>query len=119
MARFQFGILSLGAFLLIVAAWIAAWLLALVETSNLVPLILLSSGVWIVIVACLKAFSAEREGAFSNFSWGTLFIVIGGSLYLINQGMEPLYTVVFVLILVGVLAVATALRSGRRKSSSS
>ncbi len=99
---------------MIVAVWIAAWLLGFIAAANIVPLILLSSGVWIVVVAGLKAMSPEKEGAFSNFGWGTLFIVLGGSLYMISMGMEPLYTVVFVLILVGALAVATALRSSRK-----
>lgn len=114
MAKFQLGVLSLGVFLMIVAVWIAAWLLGVIVAANIVPLVLLFSGVWIVVVAGLKATGPEKEGAFSSFGWGTLFIVLGGSLYMINMGMEPLYTVVFVLILVGALAVATALRSIRK-----
>jgi hypothetical protein len=114
LAKFQLGVLSLGVFLIIVAVWVAAWLLEFVEPVNIVPLVLMSSGVWIVVVAGLKAVSPEKEGAFSNLSWGTLFIVLGGSLYMINMGMEPLYTVVFVLVLVGALAVVTALRSSRK-----
>lgn len=113
MAKLQLGLLSFGVFLVIVAVWIAAWILTVITTENLVPLILLSSGVWTVVVAGLKAIKPE-EGAFSTFGWGMLFIVLGGSLYMVNTGMHPLYTVVFVLALIGILAVATALRSVRR-----
>jgi hypothetical protein len=116
LVRLNLGLLSLGAFLIIIALWVAAWILQAVIIENLVPLILLSSGVWTVVVAGLKAVRHEGNGtgAFSTFGWGMLFIVLGGSLYLINAGMDPLYTVVFILILVGALAVATALRSARR-----
>jgi len=113
LARFQLGLLSFGVFLVIVAVWIAAFLLELILVENIVPLILLSSGVWTVVTAGLKAVKPE-EGAFSTFSWGMLFIVLGGSLYMINTGMNPMYTVVLVLALIGVLAVAAALRSSRK-----
>lgn len=109
------GTLSFGVFLIIVAIWISAWILGSITIPNLVPLILLSSGVWTVIVAGLKSASQEeKHGAFSTFGWGMLFIVLGGSLYLINAGMDPLYTVVFIMVLIGALAVATALRSIRK-----
>ena len=113
MAKRYFGVLSLGAFLIILAIWIAALLLAAITTSDLVPLILLSSGIWIIIVAGIK--TAKHEGdSFSTFSWGMLFIVLGGSLFMVNKGMEILYTVVFILLLIGALAVVAALKIIRK-----
>lgn len=115
MARVHLRLLTLGVFLIIVAVLIAAWMLALISAESLVPLILLSSGVWTVIVAGLKAVSPQgKGGAFSTFGWGMLFIVLGGSLYMVNMGMNPVYIVVFVLALVGALAVAAASRSFRK-----
>lgn len=115
MARFHLRLLSFGVFLIIVATWIAAWGLALITASNLVPLILLSSGIWTAIVAGIKAVKPEREeGAFSTFGWGMLLIVVGGSLYMVNVGMNPMFVIVFVLALIGALAVAAALQSGRK-----
>ena len=114
MAKLHLGVLSFGVFLIIVAFWIAAWLLAIITPANIVPLILLSSGVWIIVVAGLKAMKPEGEGAFTNFGWGMLFIVLGGALYLVNNGMDPVYTVVFVLALIGALAVVAAVRSSRK-----
>lgn len=113
MARFHLGLLSFGVFLIIVAIWIAAFLLAKITAENIVPLILLSSGVWTMVAAGFKAVKSE-EGAFSIFGWGMLLIVLGGSLYMVNMGMNPIYTVVFVLALIGILAAATALRSSRK-----
>ena len=115
MARFHLGLLSFGVFLIIVAVWIAAFLLAIITADNLVPLILLSSGVWTVVVASFKAIKPkENSDAFSTFGWGMLFIVLGGSLYMVNMGMSFVYIVVFVLALIGALAVVAALRSSRK-----
>ncbi len=111
--KVNLGLMSFGVFLIIVAVWIAAWLLTIITTENLVPLILLSSGVWAVVVSGLKVIKPD-EGAFSNFGWGMLFIVLGGSWYLSNSGMPIEYTIVFVLLLVGALAVVVALRSSRK-----
>lgn len=115
MARFHLGLLTFGVFLIIVAVWIAAWILTFITANNVVPLILLSSGVWAVVVAGLKTIRPkENDGAFGTFGWGMLFIVIGGSLYMVNMGMDAMYTVVFILVLIGALAVAAALRRSRR-----
>jgi len=109
------GLLSFGVFLSIIAVWIATLVLRIITVTDLVPLILLSSGVWTVGVASLKVVKPEKTGGvFSIFGWGMLLIVLGGSLYLVNKGMDPAYIIVFVLALVGALAVATALRSGRK-----
>ena len=115
MARFHLGLLSFGVFLIIIAVWIAAFLLAIITAYDLVPLILLSSGVWTVFVAGFKTIKPRENGdAFSTFGWGMLFIVLGGSLYMVNMGMDPVYIVVFVLALIGALAVVAALRSSRK-----
>ncbi|MFQ6068630.1 MAG: hypothetical protein ACE5KD_03705 [Candidatus Bathyarchaeia archaeon] len=115
MTRIHLGLLTFGVFLIIVAVWIAASVLAIITTKNLVPLILLSSGVWTVVVAGIKTvIPEENNGAFSTFGWGMLFIVLGGSWYLNNVGMPIEFTVVFVLLLLGALAVVTALRVSKK-----
>ena len=113
MARFHLGLLSFGVFLILVAVWVAALLLGAIDVTNLVPLILLSSGVWTVAIAGIKAARQKEDGAFSTFGWGMLLTVLGGSFYMVNTGMNPVYIVVFVLALLGALAIAAALKSGR------
>jgi len=107
------GLLSFGVFLIMVAIWVAAFLLETISAANLVPLILLSSGVWTVAIAGIKAARQKEDGAFSTFGWGMLLTVLGGSFYMVNTGMNPVYIVVFVLALLGALAIAAALKSGR------
>jgi hypothetical protein len=107
------GLLSFGVILIVVAVWVAAFLMGAIEVFNLVPLILLSSGVWTVAIAGIKAARKKEDGAFSTFGWGMLLTVLGGSFYMVNMGMNPVYIVVFVLALLGALAIAAALKSGR------
>ncbi len=112
--KVHLGLLSFGAFLIVVAVWTAALAYGVIATENLVPLVILSSGVWVVIVAGLKLARSKEAGAFRAFSWGMLFVVLGGAMYMMNQGMNAVYTVVLVLLLIGALAVVAALRSSRQ-----
>jgi hypothetical protein len=108
----QLGLLTLGVILIIVATWVAAFILSLISLSDIFPLVLLSSGIWTIVVAGIKAIaSKESDGAFGIFGWGTLFIVVGGSWYFSNLGMPIEYTIVFVLLLLGALAIAAGLKS--------
>ena len=114
MVRLRIGLLSLGVFLIIVAVWIAALISGIIIVENLISMILLSCGLWIVVVAGFKAFMMKQpDGAFSIFGWGTLLIVVGGSLYMVSMGMNPVYTVVFVLAIIGALTVIATVRSTR------
>jgi hypothetical protein len=109
--RAQFGLLTFGVFLLFVATWISVWLLGRINFENVIPLVFLSTGIWIAILAGVRKASHSIEGnPFTTFSWGMLFIVLGGSWYLTNMGMPMEFVIVFLLILIGALAVVTALR---------
>ncbi len=111
MVKYDLGLLSLGVFLIVLALWIATAILSIITVEEVVPLILLSSGLWIVVVAGIKSVRSEEGGAFTIFGWGMVFIVLGGSLLMVIRGMNPLYVGVFILLLIGVLAVVAALRS--------
>jgi len=110
--RKNLGLLTLGVFLTIAAIWGGAMILGLIPISHAVSLILISTGIWTIAVAGIKAKRPEEKGgAFGNFSWGMLFIVIGGSWYLSSTGMPIELTVVFVLLLLGTLAIYASLKS--------
>ena len=113
MARSQLGLLTFGVLLIILAAWSAVWILDIILLWDLFPGIILSVGIWTVFLAGIKACrSSWAEGhAFSSFGWGMLALVLGGSWWLSNLGMPIEMTIVFVLLLLGLLAIATALRS--------
>jgi hypothetical protein len=114
LAKAHFGLLTFGVFLITVAIWTAFWIFGVITFNNLVPLILLSNGAWIVIVATLKVARVnEHYGAFETFGWGTLLIVLGGSWYLINEGLPIALPFVFIFLLFGALAIVASLRKHR------
>lgn len=109
--RAQFGLLTFGVFILFIATWISVWLLGSINFEDVTPLVFLSTGIWIAILAGVRKASHSLEGnTFTTFSWGMLFIVLGGSWYLTNMGMPIEFVMVFLLLLIGALAVITALR---------
>jgi len=109
--KMQLGLLTFGVFLIFATAWISAWILGSIRVENVAPLVLLSTGVWTVVLAVVKRISHTVDGdTFATFSWGMLFIVIGGSWFLSNVGLAVEFVIVFLLLLVGGQAVATALR---------
>lgn len=109
--RAQFGLLTFGVFLVFLATWISVWILGSIKFENVTPLVLLSTGIWIAILAVVRKVSHSIEGDhFTTFSWGMLFIVLGGSWFLTNMGMAIEFVIVFLLLLVGALAIVTAIR---------
>jgi hypothetical protein len=85
-----------------------------IAADAILPLILAFSGLWIVVVAGIRAVSPEKyeRGAFSTFGWGIILIAIGGA-WLLTK-INFLYSIALLLIVIGVLAVAAALRLQQR-----
>ncbi|UCD97002.1 MAG: hypothetical protein JSV35_02830 [Candidatus Bathyarchaeota archaeon] len=113
MGRLHLGLLTLGVLLIILAVWSAAWILEFILLQDFPPGILLSVGIWMIALAGLKASrtSVSESNAFSTFGWGMLVLVLGSSWWFSNSGMPIEMTLVFVLLLLGILAIVTALRS--------
>jgi hypothetical protein len=67
-------------------------------------------GVWGFVLAAMQHSNPEKYGraAFSYFSWGLFLVALGGAwfLYYIN----PIYTIVAILLVLGIIAIATAFR---------
>jgi len=111
-------ILSFGIFILILAACIAALaagiLLSVLEVFSLVMAFF---GVWIMALAGMRGGKQQERyarGAFSVFSWGTIITAFGAVLFLFLRGLPPLYLLSALLLILGLLAVAAALRTRRR-----
>ncbi|MGQ9459909.1 MAG: hypothetical protein ACUVRA_01575 [Candidatus Bathyarchaeaceae archaeon] len=110
MPRRPLGLLSLGVLAVIVAVCL---LVKWPKWDEIFFLVIAFSGVWIVVVAGIRAVSPEKyeRGAFSTFGWGTMLIAIGGAWFLARINL--LYSVALLLIVIGVLAAAAALRLWR------
>lgn len=104
------GILSIGAFLIIIAVSIVLGLANIVSWVWVPGLFLALCGCWIIVLSVMQASSPQKygRGAFSFLGWGLLLVALGAAWFLYSYGW--LYTVVVVLIVLGALAVAAAFR---------
>jgi len=106
------GLLSIGVFLIILVISILLYTpLGLIKDWGLIPpLIIALYGCWTIFLAGMRASNPQKyeRGAFSTLAWGLLLIAIGGAWFFI--GVNWLYSLAIVLFVLGVLAIAAALR---------
>ncbi len=105
------GLLSIGILLIVVVVSILLHTpLNLISWYLIPPLVLMLFGLWILVLAGIRALRPIKyeRGAFSTFAWGLLLIAIGGGSFLLE--INWVYTLVTILLVLGVLAVAAAFR---------
>jgi len=116
-SRVSSDILSFGVFFLILATSIAALATGVLQSVfEVFSLVMTLFGVWIMALAGMRGGKQEKyaRGAFSIFSWGTIITAFGTVLFLYFRGLPPLYLLSALLLILGLLAVAVALRTRRR-----
>ena len=104
------GLVSIGIFLMILVISIILYTpLGLIVWSLIPPLILALYGCWTIVLAGMRASNPHKyeRGPFGTFAWGLLLIAIGGAWF--TYSIEPLYSIAIILLVLGVLAIATAL----------
>jgi hypothetical protein len=111
----QLSLLSFGIFVIIVAILLIAFF---PDWGKILSLTLALYGLWVIALAGIRAKSPQKyeRGAFSTLTWGILLLAIGGAWYLYIFTGNTLYSVVLLLVIIGILAVASALPSMRKKS---
>ncbi len=118
MSKSQQGLLTLGAFIIIVA--IAVILGAALNIwSEVVPLIIAFYGCWLVVVAGMRTRNPSKypRSAFSFFGWGILIAAIGFGSYLSIDGIIYwVYAFAVVLLILGILGVVAALKTTKKKA---
>jgi len=117
MAR-QFGLLSFGV-LLVIAALVLIAYAALIVTrlDEVIALILAFYGAWTIVLASIRTQKPEKygRGVYSTLLMGILLTALGGSWYLYIATANFILSIVLLLIIIGILAVASALPSIRQK----
>jgi hypothetical protein len=110
MAESRRETLSIGVFLIIIVVAIILYVASLIDWTLIFPLILVLSGCWTLVLAGMRAANPQKyeRGAFSTVSLGLLLIAVGGAWYLF--AVNPLYSLALVLLVLGALAIAAALR---------
>lgn len=112
MAESRRQLLSIGVFFIIIVVVILLYAAQVITDWTLIfPIIFVLSGCWTLVLAGMRASSPQKyeRGTFSTMGLGLLMIAVGGALYLftVNQG---LYALALVLLVLGALAIAAALR---------
>ena len=116
MAR-QYELLSLGALLVIAAALLIAFSAGMIRIDEVLALIIMLYGVWTMILAGIRVMNPEKygRGAYSTLVMGVLLTAVGGAWEFHIRFENIIITVALILVVIGLLAVATALPSFRQK----
>jgi len=117
MAR-QYEMLSFGVLMVIAAVVLVAYaLLIITRLDEVLALIIAFYGVWTMVLAGIRTKNPEKygRGAYSTLVMGVLLTALGGAWVLYIEGTNLIFTVALLLVVIGILAVATALPSMRQK----
>jgi len=116
MPRMPLGLLSFGVFVIIVAIAIAvSGPLGLRFETSLALIVALYGG-WTIALAGIRVKNPEKyaRGAYSIFVWGILLVAVGGAWFIASIGVDLLYSALLLLVVVGILAVVSALRGFKK-----
>jgi hypothetical protein len=105
------GLLSIGVFLIVLVISIILYTpLGYIDWPLIPTLILAFFGCWIIVLAGIRISNPQKYelGPFSTFAWGLLLIAIGGAWFF--AWINWIYSLVIILLVLGALAVVTALR---------
>jgi len=114
----QFELLSFGVLLVIAAMVLVAYsVLIITRLDEVISLILAFYGVWTMVLAGIRTQKPEKygRGAYSTLVMGIILTALGGSWYLYIATANFILSLVLLLTVVGILAVASALPSMRQK----
>jgi len=108
MPKQQLGLLSFGVLVIIIAILLVTFA---PDWGSIISLTLMLYGLWVIVLSGIRAKTPEKYGrsAFSILIWGILLLAIGGAWYLNILTGNILYSVVLFLVIVGVVALASAL----------
>ena len=102
--------LSIGIFLVIMVVAILLFAANIINLGLVIPVILVFAGCWALVLAGIRASNPQKyeRGAFSTMGLGLFMIAVGGAWYLF--GINWLYSLALILLVLAALAIAAALR---------
>jgi len=111
------GVLSLGILILVLAVSFAAFATnILVDISEIFSFTLILFGLWITVLAGIRAANPEQfgRGAFNTFSGGILLTTLGIVWLLYVRELLVGYLLPALLLVVGILVVVAGIRAWRK-----
>jgi hypothetical protein len=103
-------LLSIGVFFIIVVVALLLSVIVLADWILFIPIVLVLSGLWVLVLAGIRASNPQKyeRGAFNTMGLGVCMIAVGGAWFLFAYSW--LYSLVLILLVLGALAIAAALR---------
>lgn len=114
----QYETLSFGVLMVIIALMLVAFATGTVtDIGQMMALIIALYGIWTVILAGARTRNPEKygRGAQSTLAMGIVLVAIGGAWFLLTTGTPPILALALLLVIIGILAVVSALPSFRQK----
>jgi len=111
------GVLSLGILIVVLAVSAAAFAVnILVNLSEIFSVTLVLFGLWIIVLAGIRAANPEQYGggAFNTFSGGILITILGAVWLLYVRELLVEYLLPALLLVVGILVAVTGIRAWRK-----
>ncbi len=103
-------LLSFGIFLIIIVVGILLAVAGVIGWGLFVPVVAVLCGCWAIVLAGVRAGKTQKyeRGAFSTMASGIGLIALGAAWYLF--GINWIYSLVVILLLIAAIAIAAALR---------
>ncbi len=114
----QFEMLSFGILLVITAFVLILYGVQVIAGfDQVLALIIAFYGIWTIVLAGIRTQNPEKygRGAYSTLVIGVLLTALGGAWYLYIATANLLLAIVLLLLVIGVVAVASAIPSMRQK----
>lgn len=114
----QYETLSFGVLMVIIALMLVAFATGIItDAGQMIALIIAFYGVWTLVLAGIRMRNPEKygRGAQSTFTMGIVLIALGGAWLLLTAGINPILAIALLIVIIGILAVVSALPSFRRK----
>ncbi len=110
MAESRGALLSLGVFLIIIVAVIVLLIAGIIDWTLILPVILVLSGCLLLATAAYRPSTKPKyaPSAFYSLSSGLFLIALGGAWYLFR--FNWLYSLALILLVLGAIAIAAALK---------
>ncbi len=108
------NLLTIGALciIVVVSVLLAFPAKVLPEAWMVLATIIVLFGFWLMVLAAMQRTNPEKygRGAFSYFGWGVLLIALGGAWFLYYVPNGWVYSLAVILLALGALAIAAAVR---------
>jgi hypothetical protein len=103
-------LLTIGVFFIVIVIGILLYAVGVIGWTLIIPVILVLSGLWTLALAAIRAIKPVKyeRGSFGTMALGLLLIAVGGAWFLFAYSW--LYSLILILLLLGALAIAAAIR---------